>query len=725
MAIFLVIALSVGVQLNRCPSCGVKLAAKNARRHQAFCCPDLLDPDGWWHQGDRQTVLDNAEKDKYAYVLRKRFDYRRDEQPPTQADIAQACGWSPRRTRDVISSFLHRIPPQPDFGPIEIIYEDDRLVACNKPAGLPVSPPHRLRGGSLLSRLIAHLKQSPSGFVPAPVHRLDLNTSGAIIFAKDAAAASSLMQQFEARSVGKEYAVMSAASLLAPAVVDRPICKLGGTDRCIRRVCRPGEEQLGQSARTHLVAAARAEGASDDPADGNAPSLIIARAEGGRTHQVRLHCAAAGVPLLGDQLYSTIPEPPQTTHFGDGRFALHALTISLKHPSAEGRSDGKLLQLTAPLPDDFLACARALKLSRPAASASGHGPATQVSQAAIDEVERAFRDIETDATTYTGACAPAIDATWTVKRLQAALRERGLPVSGRKAQLLERLGAAETENDRLASPPRQINKLHPRAPPPHANAAKGSESSLRGLKRRSVTVDLDTSSGASALSLQVQEIDDWEWWEKQSESEQSNPYGAKLWPAAVAVAEFLAALPLERWQGLTVLELGCGNGLCSMVAAIRGARSVLATDISMDALVLTAEAAMEQGLYDPQEQSSFATLQFDMADRAAPLPPADLVIAADLLYDEHLATIVAGRVAEAAKRGSWVVVGDQRRSGRDAFLRSLHERMAIKGAHTYTFDPPARETCVRLPQVGWKEKRCGLLRINDPEWLLQQESMVS
>ena len=68
--------------------------------------------------------------------------------------------------------------------------------------------------------------------------------------------------------------------------------------------------------------------------------------------------------------------------------------------------------------------------------------------------------------------------------------------------------------------------------------------------------------------------------------------------------------------------------------------------------------------------------------------------------------------AEAAARGSWVVVGDQRRSGRDAFLRALRERGLAD-----TFGGLARERVVQLPQLGWKEKRCGLMRINEPEEL--------
>jgi len=142
-----------------------------------------------------------------------RFGGERGERPPITTEVARALRASPRRMRDVISPFLHGIPPQVEQAPIKLLYED--MLANNKRAGVPVSPPpHRLRGGSVLSRLLAHVRPSPSSFVPAPVHRLDLNTSGCLIFAKDAEAASALMAQFEARPVEKEYAVLSSTSPL-------------------------------------------------------------------------------------------------------------------------------------------------------------------------------------------------------------------------------------------------------------------------------------------------------------------------------------------------------------------------------------------------------------------------------------------------------------------------------------------------------------------------------
>ena len=145
---------------------------------------------------------------------------------------------------------------------------------------------------------------------------------------------------------------------------------------------------------------------------------------------------------------------------------------------------------------------------------------------------------------------------------------------------------------------------------------------IDGIERRRIPVRVGGST--SALDLHVVEVADWSWWEEQSVSESANPFGAKLWPASLAVADYLAGLPAEVLPATTVLEIGCGNGLCSLTAAARGATSVVASDLSEDALTLTQEAAGQQGLV-------LQTLRFDLADRATPLPPAQLVIAADVL----------------------------------------------------------------------------------------------
>lgn len=218
------------------------------------------------------------------------------------------------------------------------------------------------------------------------------------------------------------------------------------------------------------------------------------------------------------------------------------------------------------------------------------------------------------------------------------------------------------------------------------------------LARRTVNVPL-----SSSLSIGVIEIADWKWWEEQSIGQDAkNPHGAKLWPAAVAISQRLTMLPHGTLHGKTVLELGCGNGLCSLAAAAAGAESVIASDLSVDALGLTSEAAKAAKL-------TVETRVFDL-DGKEPLPDADLVICADLLYDDRLAALVAVRVVEARQRGSWVLVADPRRGPRETFLKKMKE-LTPPTEPLALFDESRK---VRLPQVGWKEKGVEIMSLHSP-----------
>ena len=210
----------------RCPSCSQALQPKNRAKHMAFCCPDLLDPEGW-ADGDAAVVLGHARRSlrrgsPKAKAIALRFNRRHGSTPPTHAELCAQLGWSPRSVRDTISSFLRSIPPAADPTPIEVIYEDESVLAVNKPAGVPCSPPHRLRTGSVLNRVIGHL--GPGAPTPHPVHRLDLGTSGVLLFAKQAFGAAALMPQFEHREVSKTYAALCVRVPRANRVlVDAPI----------------------------------------------------------------------------------------------------------------------------------------------------------------------------------------------------------------------------------------------------------------------------------------------------------------------------------------------------------------------------------------------------------------------------------------------------------------------------------------------------------------------
>jgi predicted nicotinamide N-methyase len=141
------------------------------------------------------------------------------------------------------------------------------------------------------------------------------------------------------------------------------------------------------------------------------------------------------------------------------------------------------------------------------------------------------------------------------------------------------------------------------------------------------------------------------------------PYGAVMWDSAPRVATALGQMPLA---GRRVLDLGTGCGLTAIVAASRDA-TVLAADIDEGALAAVCRAAFEAGL-----QERIDVTVFDIC-AAAPLPPAEVVVIADLLYEPMLAAACARRVLEAWQRGSTVVVGDPGRAGRPAFLRLLSD----------------------------------------------------
>ena len=141
-----------------------------------------------------------------------------------------------------------------------------------------------------------------------------------------------------------------------------------------------------------------------------------------------------------------------------------------------------------------------------------------------------------------------------------------------------------------------------------------------------------------------------------------DPYGVVVWPAAQVCAAEIAAAEIA---GLRVLELGAGTGLCSLAAAACGAADVLATDYRDEPLALLRQSAERGGF-------ALRTAQFDILDAARPLPAADVLVAADLLYLRSTSEALGRRCAEALRAGcASIIVGDCGRPGRAAFLAAL------------------------------------------------------
>jgi 23S rRNA pseudouridine1911/1915/1917 synthase len=243
----------------------------------------------------------------------------------------------------------------PEAIPLSILFEDEDLIVIDKPAGMVVHPAPGHYTGTLVNALLHHCQDlSGIGGVlrPGIVHRLDKDTSGVIVVAKSDYAHTALTLAFVARSRGEPGAV--SREYLAIAAPPPPAPR--GTLRTlygrhpIHRKRFSSKVADGKAAVTHYEVVESFGGAA----------LVRLRLETGRTHQIRVHAADHGWPLLGDPVYGPRPRDPRLAAIADelGRQALHAARLELDHPL-----DGEHLTFEAPLPADFeraLAALRAL-----------------------------------------------------------------------------------------------------------------------------------------------------------------------------------------------------------------------------------------------------------------------------------------------------------------------------------------------------------------------------
>jgi 23S rRNA (cytosine1962-C5)-methyltransferase len=247
---------------------------------------------------------------------------------------------------------------------IPILYQDADLVVVNKPAGLPTHPDDGGEGGfDVVSLLRRQMGLSYLGIH----HRLDREVSGALVFAARKEANAGLARLFEGREVEKEYRAIVRGRLPRPfGVIDAPLAPAGSG---VWQVARPGDKG-GKPALTHY----RVEAA--DPS--GTYSLVSLKLETGRTHQLRLHLAHLGCPIIGDPLYgptsrpahpgvatgrpnSRTPERPERATVADPaatfpRLLLHAYRLTFNHPASgqpSGQPPGQSLSFEAPLPPLF------------------------------------------------------------------------------------------------------------------------------------------------------------------------------------------------------------------------------------------------------------------------------------------------------------------------------------------------------------------------------------
>lgn len=220
--------------------------------------------------------------------------------------------------------------------PLSVVYEDAHLIVIDKPAGLVVHPAPGHAGGTLVNALLAHCKGSLSGIGgverPGIVHRLDKDTSGLMVAAKTDAAHRDLAAQFEAHSVERVYAaIVKGVPRPASGEIEGNIGR-NPRDRKKMAVVRAGGKEALTRYRTLETLA------------GGKAALIECRLATGRTHQIRVHLASIGCPLLGDPTYARkSPGLP-----GFDRQALDAFTLGFRHPAG-----GKEMRFERPYAPDF------------------------------------------------------------------------------------------------------------------------------------------------------------------------------------------------------------------------------------------------------------------------------------------------------------------------------------------------------------------------------------
>lgn len=257
--------------------------------------------------------------------------------------------------------------PEAEAIPLAVVYEDDDLIVIDKPPGLVVHPAAGNWTGTLVNALIAHCGDGLSGIGgvrrPGIVHRLDKDTSGLMVVAKTDAAHRGLSEQFadhgRTGSLVRAYrALVWGCPAHMAGTVDAALDRSAG-NRMKRAVVKFG----GKHAVTHWRRLARFP---NDPAKEALACLLECRLETGRTHQIRVHMAHIGHPLIGDRDYGAgfatranrLPEPARARVSAFPRQALHAGVLGFRHPVS-----GEVLCFESPLPADFVDLVDALEAS--------------------------------------------------------------------------------------------------------------------------------------------------------------------------------------------------------------------------------------------------------------------------------------------------------------------------------------------------------------------------
>lgn len=254
-----------------------------------------------------------------------------------------------------------RAGPEPEAIPLELLFEDEHMVAVNKPAGMIVHPAKGHWAGTLASALAYHFGDELSGAGgpsrPGIVHRLDRDTSGVIVVAKHDAAHHALAAQFKERTTEKEYlAIVRGVPDRDADVIDKPI---GPHPRIREQMAIRPDQPDARPAQTRWEVVERFARFA----------LLRCLPKTGRTHQIRVHLAHDGYPILCDKLYggssqTTVSELQGLQAGGEApacepvltRQALHARRLAINHPASGAR-----LEIEAPVPADIAAALECLR----------------------------------------------------------------------------------------------------------------------------------------------------------------------------------------------------------------------------------------------------------------------------------------------------------------------------------------------------------------------------
>lgn len=217
--------------------------------------------------------------------------------------------------------------------PLDIIYEDKDIILINKPKGMVVHPAAGHYSGTLVNGLMAHCKEDLSGINgvmrPGIVHRIDMDTTGALIVCKNDVAHNSIAEQLKEHSITRKYfAVVHGVLKQDEGTVSAPIGR-----HPVDRKKMSINEKNGREAVTHYRVLERYRQFT----------YVECQLETGRTHQIRVHLASIGHPLLGDSVYG----PAKSPYRLNGQ-TLHAGVLGIIHPRT-----GEYMEFTAPLPDYF------------------------------------------------------------------------------------------------------------------------------------------------------------------------------------------------------------------------------------------------------------------------------------------------------------------------------------------------------------------------------------